>query len=191
MLSYEVTACLEARRLLLFVCLKKQTTNANDHKTKLKNFGCTHIFAAPLSQDQGARSAPCQGGPTACRLSAAPSLSYQNPRFLSIPAAEPLRLAPLGTSPSQGEAFLRPHPRLPLSRGAGAQAPERLPPAAAGKGSPLRGAVSRRLTERLPQICNNLSVPAPPVHLPWKGRLFSFLQTTPARDTIGAKGAIR
>ena len=56
----------------------------------------------------------------------------------------------------KGRLF-RPHPRLPLSRGAGAQR-LRGYPAAAGKGSPLRGAVSRRLTERLPQICHNLSV---------------------------------
>ena len=58
------------------------------------------------------------------------------------------------------------------------------------KGSPFRGAGSRRLTERLYQICSDLSVSAAPSHLPCKGRLFSFLQTTPARDTIGAKGAI-
>ena len=41
-------------------------------------------------------------------------------------------------SPCQGEAFPRPHPRLPLSRGAGAQR-LRGYPAAAGKGSPSRG----------------------------------------------------
>ena len=38
-------------------------------------------------------------------------------------------------------------------------------------GSPYRGAGSRRLTERLYQICSDLSVSAPPSHLPWKGRL--------------------
>ena len=89
-----------------------------------------------------------------------------------------LFLARTQGSPCQGEAFppapkapldkgrlFRPHPRLPLSRGAGAQR-LRGYPAAAGKGSPSRGAVSRRLTERLPQICHNLSVSAPPSHLP-------------------------
>ena len=38
-------------------------------------------------------------------------------------------------------------------------------------GSPYRGAGSRRLTERLYQICSDLSVSASPSHLPWKGRL--------------------
>ena len=36
---------------------------------------------------------------------------------------------------------------------------------------PCRGAVSRRLTERLYQISRDLSVSASPSHLPWKGRL--------------------
>ena len=39
------------------------------------------------------------------------------------------------------------------------------------QGSPCRGAGSRRLTERLLQICDDLSVSAAPSHLPWKGRL--------------------
>ena len=34
------------------------------------------------------------------------------------------------------------------------------------QGSPFRGAVSRRLTERLLQICDDLSVSASPSHLP-------------------------
>ena len=33
-----------------------------------------------------------------------------------------------------------------------------------------RDAVSRRLTERLSQICSDLSVSALPSRLPWKGR---------------------
>ena len=36
---------------------------------------------------------------------------------------------------------------------------------------PCRGAVSRRLTERLYQISRDLSVSASPSHLPWEGRL--------------------
>ena len=43
------------------------------------------------------------------------------------------------------------------------------------KGSPCRGAVSRRLTERLYQTCSDLSVSASPSHLPWKGRLWAVL----------------
>ena len=63
--------------------------------------------------------------------------------------------------------------------------------------APLSGELSAQQTERLPQICHNLSVSAPPSHLPEKGRLFyapvrffSPLQTPFSRDTIGAKGAI-
>ena len=41
------------------------------------------------------------------------------------------------------------------------------------QGSPCRGAGSRRLTERVSQICSNLSVSAVPSHLPWKGRLWT------------------
>ena len=70
----------------------------------------------------------------------------------------------------KGRLF-RPHPRLPLSRGAGAQR-LRGYPAAAGKGSPLRGAVSRRLTERLPQICHNLSVTLRRATSPRRGGFF-------------------
>ena len=40
---------------------------------------------------------------------------------------------------------------------------------------PCRGAVSRRLTERLYQTCSDLSVSASPSHLPWKGRLLAVL----------------
>ena len=36
-----------------------------------------------------------------------------------------------------------------------------------------RDAVSRRLTERSPQICSSLSVSVSPSHLPWKGRLWA------------------
>ena len=44
----EVTACLGAGRLLLFIRLQKQTTNTNDNKTKLQYFGCTHWIAPPF-----------------------------------------------------------------------------------------------------------------------------------------------
>ena len=40
---------------------------------------------------------------------------------------------------------------------------------------PCRGAVSRRLTERLYQTCSDLSVSVSPSHLPWKGRLWAVL----------------
>ena len=39
----EVTACLGAGRLLLFISLNEQATNADDYKAKLQNFGCTHL----------------------------------------------------------------------------------------------------------------------------------------------------
>ena len=37
--------------------------------------------------------------------------------------------------------------------------------------APLLGELSAKLTERLHQICHDLSVSASPSHLPWKGRL--------------------
>ena len=37
--------------------------------------------------------------------------------------------------------------------------------------APLPGELSAKLTERLHQICHDLSVSASPSHLPWKGRL--------------------
>ena len=37
--------------------------------------------------------------------------------------------------------------------------------------APLKGELSAKLTERLPQICCDLSVTAPPCHLPCQGRL--------------------
>ena len=43
---------------------------------------------------------------------------------------------------------------------------ERIPKA------PLAGELSAKQTERLSQIRLNLSVSAPPSHLPWKGRLW-------------------
>ena len=59
------------------------------------------------------------------------------------------------------------------------------------KGSPCRGAVSRRLTERLYQTCSDLSVSAAPSHLPWKGRLWAVLICKIIRQygniAIGAK----
>ena len=60
-------------------------------------------------------------------------------------------------------------PRLPLLRGAGA---ERLrgEPRRSGPMAPLLGELSPKVTERSSQICCDLSVSAPPSHLPWKGR---------------------
>ena len=58
-----------------------------------------------------------------------------------------------------------------LGRGGAEPRPYRTHP----KGSPCRGAVSRRLTERLYQTCSDLSVSASPSHLPWKGRLWAVL----------------
>ena len=62
-------------------------------------------------------------------------------------------------------------PRLPLLRGAGA---ERLrgEPRRSGPMAPLSGELSPKVTERLQQICCDLSVSAPPSHLPWEGRLW-------------------
>ena len=57
----------------------------------------------------------------------------------------------------------------PLVKGSWRGAPEGLS-RRSEKGSPPRGAVSRRLTERLHQICHDLSVSASPSHLPWEGR---------------------
>ena len=62
----------KAGRLLLFIRLNEQLTNANDNKAKLENFGCTHLGNPPFLKDQGARSTPDNQGETACRLSAAP-----------------------------------------------------------------------------------------------------------------------
>ena len=36
--------------------------------------------------------------------------------------------------------------------------------------APLPGELSAKLTERLHQICHDLSVSASPSHLPWEGR---------------------
>ena len=36
--------------------------------------------------------------------------------------------------------------------------------------APLSGELSAKLTERLHQICHDLSVSASPSHLPWEGR---------------------
>ena len=58
----------------------------------------------------------------------------------------------------------------PLVKGSWRGAPEGLS-RRSEKGSPSRGAVSRRLTERLYQICSDLSVSASPSHLPWEGAL--------------------
>ena len=72
----------------------------------------------------------------------------------------------------RGGALLRPRVLI-LSEARTEQSPaptERTP-----KAPPCRGAVSRRLTERLYQTCSDLSVSAAPSHLPWKGRLWAVL----------------
>ena len=57
-------------------------------------------------------------------------------------------------------------PRLPLSRGAGPKG-LRGYPRRSGHGFPYEGKLSAvRLTERLSQIWHDLSVSAPPSHLP-------------------------
>ena len=38
--------------------------------------------------------------------------------------------------------------------------------------APLSGELSPKVTERSSQICCDLSVSAPPSHLPWEGRLW-------------------
>ena len=50
-------------RLLLFIGRNKEAANADDNKCVLKQFTVCDHWAAPLSEDQGARSAPCQEGP--------------------------------------------------------------------------------------------------------------------------------
>ena len=85
--------------------------------------------------------------------------------------------------PCRGGALLRPffrrdqHPRAEQS-----PAPtERIPKA------PLAGELSAKQTERLSQIRLNLSVSAPPSHLPWKGRLWDCaLQGFPYEGKAGA-----
>ena len=67
-------------------------------------------------------------------------------------------------SPCQGEAF-PPAPKAPRVKGSWRAAPERLLPPQRAK-APLSGELSAQQTERLPQICHNLSVSAPPSHLP-------------------------
>ena len=77
-------------------------------------------------------------------------------------------------------------PRLPLLRGAGA---ERLrgEPRRSGPMAPLLGELSPKVTERSSQICCDLSVSAPPSHLPWKGRLWDCaLQGFPYEGKAGA-----
>ena len=75
------------------------------------------------------------------------------------------------------------------------------------QGSPCRGAVSRKLTERLYQISRDLSVSASPSHLPFQGRLWTacglfypaeacffpdlFLAARPARLMMAARAATR
>ena len=85
--------------------------------------------------------------------------------------------------------FSTPAPKAPLVKGSWRAAPERLP-RRSGQRLPSQGSCLR---SRL-RGCRKFATTSPSrsaCHLPCKGRLFSFLQTTPARDTIGAKGAIR
>ena len=84
--------------------------------------------------------------------------------------------------------FSTPVPKAPLVKGSWRAAPERLP-RRSGQRLPSQGSCLR---SRL-RGCRKFATTSPSrsaCHLPCKGRLFSFLQTTPARDTIGAKGAI-
>ena len=84
--------------------------------------------------------------------------------------------------------FSTPAPKAPLVKGSWRAAPERLP-RRSGQRLPSQGSCLRsRLRGCRKFVTTSPSRPA--CHLPCKGRLFSFLQTTPARDTIGAKGAI-
>ena len=84
--------------------------------------------------------------------------------------------------------FSTPAPKAPLVKGSWRAAPERLS-RRSGQRLPSQGSCLR---SRL-RGCRKFVTTSPSrsaCHLPCKGRLFSFLQTTPARDTIGAKGAI-
>ena len=58
-----------AGRLLLFAVmyLQEQAANANDQNANLNQIGICHHWAAPLSEDQRARSCPLSRGPTAYR----------------------------------------------------------------------------------------------------------------------------
>ena len=62
-------------------------------------------------------------------------------------------------------------PKAPLVKGSWRGAPEGLPRRSEKK-APLAGELSPKVTERLYQICSDLSVSASPSHLPWKGRLW-------------------
>ena len=59
-------------------------------------------------------------------------------------------------------------PKPPLVKGSWRRAPEGLA-RRSGK-APLSGELSAKQTERLLQICDDLSVSASPSHLPWEGR---------------------
>ena len=84
---------------------------------------------------------------------------------------------PVPKAPLVKGRLFRPYPRLPLSRGAGAQR-LRGYPAAAGKGSPLRGAVCAADGE----VAANLSQPlrhAPPATSPARGGFFHSCKPLP------------
>lgn len=67
-ISYkEVTACLEAGRLLLFCDLNNQTCKADKYKTKLEQFIKGYHIDHPLSCDQGREVSPLKQGLTAYR----------------------------------------------------------------------------------------------------------------------------
>ena len=82
----------------------------------------------------------------------------------------------------------RAHKKAPLG-GEPARSADKAAPSAPTErtihGSPCRGAGSRRLTERLYQICSNLSVSAPPSHLPGKGEAWD-LRAPMASPTRGS-----
>ena len=87
----------------------------------------------------------------------------------------------------RGGALLRPLVLI-LSEARAEQSPaptERIPKA------PLAGELSAKQTERLSQIRLNLSVSAPPSHLPWKGRLWDCaLQGFPYEGKAGGGGEL-
>ena len=69
----------------------------------------------------------------------------------------------------RGGALLRPRVRI-LSEARAEQIPA---PIECTPKAPLAGELSAKQTERLDQICHNLSVSASPSHLPWEGRLWT------------------
>ena len=107
------------------------------------------------------------------------------PESVSVPSRSNKRISqPIAQPPKSFDAIIPAHApscqcaertkRLPLPCEPARSACEAAPSAPTERtihGSPYRGAGSRKLTERLYQICSDLSVSASPSHLPWKGRL--------------------